>query len=135
MIVQCKALKTKLGPNLIRELEGAFVGAPAGWRGEGILGVLVSPREATKGVREALGRSGSPIVWMMVEQEEERVRQVLWNRKASEVGLEGLGVTVRYCGRAGEEQKGKELVLTWKGEVLPGLDVKKEGDGERKDEG
>src|SRR6266536_4499166 len=70
VIVQCKALKAKLSPNLMRELEGAFVGAPMGWRGEGVLGVMVSKREATRGVREAMGRSRWPLVWMGVETED-----------------------------------------------------------------
>ncbi|PWY74447.1 hypothetical protein BO70DRAFT_431308 [Aspergillus heteromorphus CBS 117.55] len=72
VLVQCKALKTKLGPNLVRELEGTFAQAPVGWRsrthshthtysgsgggGGSVVGVLVSPREATRGVRGALAK-------------------------------------------------------------------------------
>ncbi|KAK7218484.1 hypothetical protein V2G26_006487 [Clonostachys chloroleuca] len=43
-LVQCKAGAQRAGPNLIRELEGAFVGAPVGWRG---------PGAGTAGKREA----------------------------------------------------------------------------------
>ncbi|KAI9880121.1 MAG: hypothetical protein M1830_005366 [Pleopsidium flavum] len=123
VLVQCKALKAKAGPNLVRELEGAFAGAPVGWRGEGVVGMLVSPREATKGVREALGRSGLPLAWVLVGLEGE-VRQCLWNQKAGEVGLDGVGVTVRYKptgigdGSGDAESVGRDLVLTWKGEVV-----------------
>ena len=132
--MQCKALKAKLGPNLIRELEGAFVGAPAGYRGQGVVGVLVSPREATKGVRDAMGRSRWPMVWVMLEvlqqsSGEGRVRQVLWNKAAGDVGLEGLDVTVRYglpVEAGGGDEVGKECVLMWQGRPLPGLEEKEE---------
>ncbi|KAK2758233.1 hypothetical protein FQN54_004077 [Arachnomyces sp. PD_36] len=117
VIVQCKALKTKLGPSLVRELEGAFIGAPYGWRGEGILGLLVSPREATKGVRDALVKSRQPLVWVMAGLDG-RVQQVLWNKRAGDVGLEGLGVDVVYGGDASQ----KDLALSWEGEQLKGLD-------------
>ena len=120
IIVQCKALKTKLGPSLVRELEGAFIGAPFGWRGEGILGLLVSPREATKGVRDALTKSRQPLVWVLTGLDG-RVQQILWNKKAGDIGLEGLGVDVVY-GRDTAEPAQKDLVLTWEGEQLKGLD-------------
>jgi len=138
VLVQCKALKAKLGPNLIRELEGAFVGAPSGWRGKGILGVLVSPREATKGVRDAMGRGRWPMCWVMLEMQPRdgekgadgngdgkgKVKQVLWNKAASELGLEGLGVTVKYDSAGGlHEGVGKECVLMWDGRPVPGLDA------------
>ena len=130
--MQCKAFKAKLSPNLIRELEGAFVGAPVGMRGKGVVGVLVSPREATKGVREAMGRSRWPMVWVMLEvpqREKEdsmrigKIRQMLWNKAAVEVGLEGLDVTMRY-GKALEKEHevGKECALMWQGKPVPGLD-------------
>ncbi|KAL2153133.1 hypothetical protein VTH82DRAFT_4288 [Thermothelomyces myriococcoides] len=64
VLVQCKAVQ-RPGPNLVRELEGAFVGAPAGWRAtadrHGVLGLLVTERPATKGIREALTRSRWPM--------------------------------------------------------------------------
>lgn len=132
VLVQCKALKTKLGPNLIRELEGAFVGAPVGMRGKGVVGVLVSPREATKGVREAMGRSRWPMAWVMLEVLQRdggdgagmgKVRQVLWNKAAAEVGLEGLDVTTRYDKAVDREREvGKECALMWQGKPVPGLD-------------
>ncbi|KAL1956906.1 hypothetical protein VTO42DRAFT_6653 [Malbranchea cinnamomea] len=119
VIVQCKALKTKLGPNIIRELEGTFVGAPVGWRGDGILGMLVSPREATKGVRDSLARSPFPLVWVMAELDGE-IKQILWNSKASSVGLEGVDVQVKYGADADPSKR--TLALAYDGEELEPLD-------------
>ncbi|KAK4130743.1 hypothetical protein BT67DRAFT_428943 [Trichocladium antarcticum] len=118
VLVQCKAVQ-RPGPQLIRELEGAFVGAPAGWRGEGVLGVLVAERAATKGIRDALGRSRWPMAFVACSREG-ALEQMLWNGRAEEEGLRGLGVGVRY-GVGGP--RGKELVLTWRGRNLPGVGV------------
>ncbi|KAL8711991.1 MAG: hypothetical protein Q9220_003687 [cf. Caloplaca sp. 1 TL-2023] len=121
ILVQCKALKTKTSPEVVRELEGIFAGAPAGWRGEDTVGVLCAKRPATKGVREAVRRSGMPVVWVMLEDLGEGrggiVRQVLWNQRVSALGLGGMGVNLRYLpgGEGGEVER--EAVLTWKGEV------------------
>ena len=70
VLVQCKRLtgKNKISPNLIRELEGAFRGAPSGWRGEETIGLLVGPRSATKGVRDAMGRSMRALCWVMMDE-------------------------------------------------------------------
>lgn len=119
-LVQCKALKAKSSPETVRELEGIFAGAPVGWRGDSVVGVLCAKREATKGVREAVRRSTVPALWVMLEDVGEghgRVRQVLWNRRVSELGAEGVGVGLRYLPREGAEGVEKEVVLTWKGEV------------------
>ncbi|PLB55761.1 hypothetical protein P170DRAFT_433252 [Aspergillus steynii IBT 23096] len=134
VIVQCKALKTKLGPNLVRELEGTLRRhAPVGWRTGSQVGVLVSTRDATKGVREALARSEHPCLWMMVTHGGV-LRQVLWNRRVEELGVAGgLGVEVRYSspsassspspGGDGEgSEVGKEVVLTWDGEEMEHMD-------------
>lgn len=91
VLVQCKALARKAGPNLIRELEGTFVGAPLGWRGEGVIALLVTQKPATKGVRESLGRSRWPMGFIMCSGEG-KVSQMLWNRRAEEEGLLGMGV-------------------------------------------
>ncbi|MCJ1250509.1 hypothetical protein MMC30_007737 [Trapelia coarctata] len=119
-IVQCKNLKAKAGPNLIRELEGAFVGAPTGWRGERVVGVLCAGKEATKGVRDAIRSARRGIVWCHVEEVEEglgRVRQLFWNRRVSAQGAE---VGLRYLpgiGEEGEVRVDTEVVLTKDGEV------------------
>ncbi|KAL4879098.1 hypothetical protein BJY04DRAFT_220463 [Aspergillus karnatakaensis] len=140
VVVQCKALRTKLGPNIVRELEGVTVrqspsGTGAG--GAGCAGVLVSPREATRGVREALGRSGVPLVWMMVGWDG-IVRQVLWNGGVERLGLGlvGLGVEVLYSPGEEREQDGQvdenghkkgEARLTWEGEQVPTMAEIEEG--------
>lgn len=184
VIIQCKRLKSKVGPNLIRELEGALAG------GENTLGVLVGTRGATKGVREAMGRSRVGICWVMLEvgdgkgEKEEgedkngeqvnskeqgmdgvlqsmkaelisrapssiqemplpsaspppenttespppqlgRVRQMLWNRAASDMGLEGLDVVMKYDGMRDEDgEVGREVMLIWLGKSVEALDGK-----------
>ena len=58
------------------------------------------------------------MVWVLVDTDG-AVKQVLWNRKTAQVGLEGVGVAVRYLAEAKDGSKGAdELRLTWKGEVL-----------------
>lgn len=118
VLVQCKAGAQKVGPQHVRELEGAFVGAPAGWRGSGVLALLVSERDATKGVRESIGRSRWPMGYVCCTKDG-LVRQMLWNRRAEDEGLDGYGVTAkRFEGR--EEA---ELVLVRNGKILPLLEV------------
>ncbi|CAL3965409.1 unnamed protein product [Diplocarpon coronariae] len=114
VLIQCKAMKQKLGPAVARELEGAFVGAPNGWRGAGVLGLLVSQNSATKGVREALGRSRWPMGYVLCTPEG-KVLQMLWNRRAEQEGLEGMAVGLKYAG-GGIAQK--EVVLMWNGEAF-----------------
>ncbi|KAL4795316.1 hypothetical protein BDV19DRAFT_389450 [Aspergillus venezuelensis] len=137
VIVQCKALKTKIGPNIVRELDGVTARHFRGRDGPVGAGVLVSPREATRGVREAMGRSGMPLVWMMVGREGV-VRQVLWNGRVDGVGLGlgGLGVDVLYpgdtggIGDVGEDGTAKseaEARLTWDGREVQSMDEVEEG--------
>lgn len=123
VLVQCKALKTKLGPNLVRELEGTLRQAPVGWRTGQRVGMLVSPREATKGVRDALARSSYPLFWMMVELDG-TLKQALWNARVEELGLGPLGVETRYGTSAAEEPGSltKEVALTWDGSDIPDMD-------------
>ncbi|KAI0152205.1 hypothetical protein F4776DRAFT_17400 [Hypoxylon sp. NC0597] len=122
VLVQCKASasqSTRIGPQHVRELEGAFAGAPPGWRsssssrGSNVVGFLVAQKPATKGVRDALGRSRWPMGYVSCSQDG-RLEQMLWNRRAEEEGLEGLGVGVRFC-EDGEGRSEQRLVLTWKG--------------------
>ncbi|GIJ88988.1 hypothetical protein Asppvi_007916 [Aspergillus pseudoviridinutans] len=116
VFVQCKALKTKLGPNLVRELEGTFRQSPVGWRTGTKIGVLVGPREATKGVRDAMARSAYPLLWMMVERDGE-LQQALWNSCAEQLGLGALGVEMVYGGASS-----RRISLTWNGSELPSMD-------------
>lgn len=94
------------------------------------MAMLVTTRAATKGVREAVARSGVPAVWVMIEdvgKGEGRVRQVLWNHRAGEMGLAGVGVQVRYLPGKGGEAVEQEVALTWKGEVWePSLEKNEE---------
>lgn len=137
-LVSCKANKSGVGPEIVRELEGT-VGRRGG------VGVLVGRKEATKGVREAVRRSAVGVVWVMVEEadcrevdevggllenEEQgdeqvpvgRVRQVLWNEKVEMMGVIGLGVGVRYFEGCSKNLE-KEVCLTWKGRIWePGVD-------------
>ncbi|KAH8912216.1 hypothetical protein BR93DRAFT_973742 [Coniochaeta sp. PMI_546] len=119
VIVQCKALASPR-PASIRELEGAFVGAPAGWRrGEGVIGsnvvgLLVAPGQSTKGVRDAISRSRWPMGFVSCAQDTGAVRQFIWNQAAVREGLEGVGVAFRHD-ESGEEPR---LVLTWKGRPI-----------------
>lgn len=114
VLVQCKALARKISPSHARELEGVFVGAPPGWRGPGVLALLISQQAATKGVREAIGRSRWPMGYVLCEGEG-RIRQIMWNRRAEEEGLDGVGVGLKYLG--GDENE-KEVILTWKGQAI-----------------
>ncbi|KAL3418363.1 hypothetical protein PVAG01_10079 [Phlyctema vagabunda] len=116
VLVQCKALARKIDPAQARELEGAFGGAPPGWRGSGVLGLLVTQKSATKGVREALGRSRCPMAYVLCGSDG-KILQMLWNRRAEQEGLEGVGVGLKY---GGGDRDDKEVVLTWKGDVIQG---------------
>ncbi|RYP80189.1 hypothetical protein DL770_006320 [Monosporascus sp. CRB-9-2] len=122
VLLQCKASSGARGgvaPRHIRELEGAFVGAPAGWRGggggsgSGVLGLLVAQKPATKGIRDALGRSRWPMGYVSCSRDG-KLEQMIWNRRAEEEGLEGLGVGVRYRDTEGGPPK-QQLILTWRG--------------------
>jgi hypothetical protein len=114
VLVQCKALAKKSGPNFVRELEGAFAGAPSGWQGSGVIGLLVSQKPATKGMREALARSRWPMGAITCTGEG-RLVQMLWNNRANEEGLTGVGVGIRYKGGNLNEE---EIHLTFKGENM-----------------
>ncbi|KAK4112186.1 hypothetical protein N656DRAFT_683502, partial [Canariomyces notabilis] len=112
VLAQCKAVQ-RPGPHLVRELEGAFVGAPAGWRGSsGVLGLLVTERAATKGIRDALARSKWPMGFVACSRAG-KVEQVLWNERAQGEGLEGVLVGKRYTA-TGE----REVALSWNGGSL-----------------
>lgn len=112
VLLQCKAGVQRVGPHHVRELEGAFVGAPVGWRGDGVLGVLVTERAATKGVRDSLSRSRWPMAFFCCSKSG-FLSQMLWNRRAEDQGLEGLDVTVKHA-----HDQDPELVLARNGEIL-----------------
>ncbi|KAI1639888.1 hypothetical protein F4809DRAFT_648401 [Biscogniauxia mediterranea] len=114
VILQCKVASrgTAIRPGIIRELEGTFTGAPVGWRGAGVLGLLVAPKPATKGVREAMRRSRWPMGFICCS-DEGVLKQLIWNHMADEKGLEGMGVNIQFPQGGGKEE-GPRLILTWK---------------------
>ncbi|KAI9645591.1 hypothetical protein NHQ30_006333 [Ciborinia camelliae] len=114
VLIQCKAFAAKVKPAQARELEGTFIGAPEGWKTTRVLAFLVSQQAATKGVREAIGRSQLPMGYVLCETDG-TIMQMLWNRKAAEAGLGGLEVEMQY---AGGDRKEKEVVLTHKGTAI-----------------
>lgn len=119
VLCQCKAHAKKLAPQNVRELEGSFSGAPARWQGKGVMGFLVAPSQATKGMREALIKSSLPLAFMQITREG-KVLQMLWNHQATLWGLEGYGVATRFSPRSGEKigDVEEEVALTWKGEIV-----------------
>lgn len=116
VLIQCKAHERRVSPSVIRELAGIFAGAPASHRGPGgAIAFLASTQPATKGVRDAMGRSMLPLGFLCVDREG-RVTQMLWNRRGQEEGLWGWGVGVKY-GKGDETGKGV-VALTWMGEPV-----------------
>ncbi|KAK1699692.1 hypothetical protein BDP55DRAFT_644473 [Colletotrichum godetiae] len=111
VIIQCKGGAQRVGPSIVRELEGSFIGAPVGWRGEGVIAFLVSEKPASKGVRESLGRSRWPMGFISCSREGV-VQQMLWNQRADEEGLRGVGVTMRHA-EDGESES--QIILTHNG--------------------
>lgn len=125
LFVQCKLSKPL--PALIRELEGTYVGAPAGWKGDSTLGLLASSHEASPGACLAITRSDLPLGFVQVTKEG-IVKQFIWNDVARSSCLPHVGVTYRY-GLA-EERIGKahrtsdkpldgSIALTWQGQPWP----------------
>lgn len=118
VLLQCKAGAQRASPQHVRELEGAFVGAPPGWRGTAVLAFLVSQNPATKGVRDSIGRSRWPMGFICCS-EHGRVFQMLWNRRAENEGLAGFSVVAKHV--SGEEDH--EIALMHGSKILPSLDT------------
>lgn len=125
VLVQCKA--TRPTPSMVRELEGAYIGAPSGWRGDDTLALLVADKESTEGVRAAVQRSRWPMGMLQISREG-AVNQFFWNAAAAHIGLEGLGVTVRHSsddvsadaaagGAVTDEHITSSIALTWMGKL------------------
>lgn len=111
VFLQCKARTCSVGPCHVRELEGSFRGIPPDWKNKNVLGLLVTTLKATKGTMEAIGRSRWPMGFVMMSKQG-LIQQFVWNKAASERGLEGVGVTVRHTPRVllpeSELQDGEE---------------------------
>jgi hypothetical protein len=89
------------------------------------MGVVVTTQEATKGVRDAMGRSRLGVCYLMVEMrqgEDEKwkgiVRQCLWNMRAGEIGLAGVEAGLRYLPTSEDGTVENELALNYKGKRL-----------------
>ena len=89
VLIQCKASRSV--PAMIRELEGAYRGAPAGWGNDGVMALLATTRPTTLGIREALQRSRLPMGVLQITGEG-RIEQFVWNQAARDARLTGLSV-------------------------------------------
>lgn len=94
-ILQCKFSKKSCSPNEVRALEGSFRSIPPDWRNKDVLGVLVTTLKATEGMRRQMLQSTRPLAFIQVSPTG-TITQFIWNRAATERGLEGVGVTPRY---------------------------------------
>jgi hypothetical protein len=120
VLIQCKVSRGL--PSAIRELEGAYAGAPSGWTGSNVLALLSSSKAMTKGVLDGIQRSPSPIGALHIDPEG-LTRQFIWNAVAGQIGLAGVGVTAKYSdepmrgakAKEGVTQPIKTVVLTWEG--------------------
>lgn len=111
-IVQCKALKLKAGPVLVRELEGALARTKPG-----SVAVLCAQKSATKGVRDAIRNANVPLIWMQVVLDDvqgAKVQQMLWNVAVQTAGARGLDVTLKRESATDEEG---EIALLWNDEI------------------
>jgi hypothetical protein len=121
VLLQCKVSRGM--PATIRELEGAYAGAPSEWQGDNVLALLATSKTLTKGVLEGVQRSQSSLGALHIELDG-LTRQFIWNSVAGERGLAGVGVTAKYeesQSRAAEASVGakatiKTVALTWKGQ-------------------
>jgi len=86
-----------------------------------VLGFLVADKKATKGIREALGRSRWPMGFIFCSREGV-VEQMTWNLKAAEQGLEGFDVVRRHTPGGGQQ-----VALAFRGERLPFVGGEKGG--------
>lgn len=113
----------------IRELDGAVAGAPVQWRVDDVVRTLCAKGEATVGVREAIRSSRRPLIWIRVEDLNERkeadgeldlvggrIRQIFWNSSVQCLVGHGLGAGVKYLhGQEGTVEQ--EVCLTLEGKV------------------
>lgn len=121
VLVQCKV--SRATPANIRELAGAYAGAPSEWQGESVLALLASSKAATKGVLQGAQASKSALGVLHVESDG-LTRQFVWNHAAGQRGLAGIGVTAKYqqeqsrnpLADQGIKETIKTVTLTWNGQ-------------------
>ena len=105
-IIQCKA--TNPLAVMMRELEGAVMSAPPGWKGDNTIALLAASKVATKGIRDAIARSNVPMGFLCISADQGLVKQFVWNQAAvQKCGLVGVGVSLKH-------PEGS-VVLTWDG--------------------
>lgn len=143
VVGQCKQIdRRSAGPARVRELEGAFAAVSAHFnnyaedaqletlsipndvessRGAitiiGTMALLVTPLLATKGIRDAIGRSPRPLAYAMITSSG-RIKQLFWNKRCADIGLAGLRVDTRHAPTGvpeNEDELVPEVVLTWEG--------------------
>lgn len=95
VIVQCKSRVKTCSPDAIRELEGAFRSVPQEWRNKDVLGLLITNLNSTEGLRRQMYLSPRPLAFLQITKSG-TITQFVWNRAATDRGLEGVGVTSRY---------------------------------------
>ncbi|KAF2451058.1 hypothetical protein P171DRAFT_342654, partial [Karstenula rhodostoma CBS 690.94] len=106
VIVQCKSRIKTCSPDAIRELEGAFHSVPYEWRNKDVLGLLISNLKATEGLRRQMYLSPRPIAFLQIGKSG-TITQFVWNRAATDRGLEGVGGASRTVVA--------DIQLTWMG--------------------
>ncbi|CZT19917.1 uncharacterized protein RCC_05774 [Ramularia collo-cygni] len=133
VLIQCKASKPR--PSYVRELEGAYAGAPPGWKGADVMLMLITRDPATPGVIAGLYRSRAPLGFAQITEEGE-VLQFIWNKVAQESRLTGMSVTNMYKAPAGDlippahDRNGRltgAISLNWMGARCSGLHTSLQG--------
>ncbi|KAL5373506.1 hypothetical protein DPSP01_012635 [Paraphaeosphaeria sporulosa] len=118
IIVQCKARMKTCSPEAIRELEGAFRSVPHEWRNKDVLGLLISNQKATEGLRRQMYLCPRPLGFLQIGKSG-TITQFVWNRAATDRGLEGVGVTPRYTVLPPETNETDLEIETYKPEDRP----------------
>ncbi|KAF8423113.1 hypothetical protein EV426DRAFT_603888 [Tirmania nivea] len=121
IIIQCKGHTTvPLGPNIVRELSGTLACELST-----TIGFLASMYPCTNGTRNAIRFIQKPMGYVCISNKGV-VKQLVWNRLASELLGSGIGVGVRYLNsEVGETnvdgELEQEVVLMFNGAVVDGL--------------
>ncbi|KAF1996623.1 hypothetical protein P154DRAFT_402568, partial [Amniculicola lignicola CBS 123094] len=68
VIVQCKVRNRCLGPEHVRELEGAFSSVPPKWRDKDVLGLLATTWHPTRGMITTIAKHSRPLGFVKVSR-------------------------------------------------------------------
>ncbi|GAO45922.1 hypothetical protein SAICODRAFT_90186 [Saitoella complicata NRRL Y-17804] len=115
VIVQCKSLNRKIGPNLVREMEGAIAN-----ESNGTLGVFASNQPYTDATNRQLLSSQRPMILCVISTLDEGadLKQMVWNTSASDM-LGKLEVGVRH--RTSNREVETEIFLKREGKPIKEL--------------